>query len=348
MGIKSLKKILKKKCNKGIYKTNISQFAHKTIFIDTSIFMYRYKYVGDMFSKFLFMIHILLKYNITPVFVFDGKPTDNKINNELEKRKIQKEKVKIRISNLESSIETKKEVLKNQQQRPLSQFKEIQEDEVKLTKLKKQTIKITYKDFEHLKQLLTSIGIKYLQAPYETDVIIPYLVRNFGLDAFCLSGDTDFLPHRINLLANFDIYTGNLDYFNYEEIKTELGMSDKEFVDMCILMGCDYCEDLKGIGPMKSFDIIKKYTNLETYFDKIKKQNTQQYIDARNMFISPVIKYEFENNLTVGEVNKDDFKSICDKLELNARAVKNIGSRTPIKKNSEYNNPITNYFSKKN
>ena len=348
MGIKNLKKILYKKCNKGIYKkTNISQFNHKTIFIDTSIFMYRYKYTGDMYSKFLYMIFTLLKHNITPVFVFDGKPTDNKINNELEKRKVQKEKVKKRITKLETDIQEKKEIFKNQQVRPQEQFAKIQEEEVKLTKLKKQNIKISWKDFKNLKELLTSIGIKYIQAPYETDVIIPYLVRKFGFDPLCLSGDTDFLPHRINLLANFDFYTGNVDYFNYKEIKEELVMEDKEFVDMCILMGCDYCKGLKGIGPMKSFDIIKKYNNLETYFSKIKNENIKEYIDARNMFINPVIIYEFENNLTVGKINIDDFNGMCDKLEINenSRAKRNI---LKITQETKKYNPITNYFSKKN
>lgn len=344
MGIKNLKKILLKKCNKGIYKqTNISLFSHKTIFIDTSIFMYRYKYVGDMYSKFLLMIVMLLKHNITPVFVFDGKPTNNKINNVLQERKIKKDKVKQQITVLETSIENKKDILKNQQIRPQTQFLEIQQDEVKLKKLKKQNIKITSEDYKNLKQLFTSLGIKYLQAPYETDIIIPYLVRNFSLDALCLSGDTDFLPHRINLLANFDIYTGKLDYFNYEEIKKELLMNDKEFVDMCILMGCDYCESLKGIGPMKSFEIIKKHNNLETYFNKIKKENIDQYINARNMFINPVVSYDFKNNLSVDKLNIEDFNDMCDKLQINPRIKEKILKiREPTK-----NNLITNYFQKK-
>ena len=33
---------------------------------------------------------------------------------------------------------------------------------------------------------------------------------------------------------------------------------------MCILCGCDYCGTIRGIGPMKSLDLIKKHKNIET------------------------------------------------------------------------------------
>lgn len=345
MGIKSLKKILMKKCSKGIYlQTNISQFANKTIFIDTSIFMYRYKYLGDFYGKFLQMIYTLLKYNITPVFVFDGKPTDNKINNVLQYRKTQKEKVKEKITILETNLEKKKT---NQNNSPnlvnFKQIQDIQQDEIQISKLKKQTIQITSQDYKSLKALFSSIGIKYLQAPYETDIIIPYLVRKFNFEPLCLSGDTDFLPHKINLLANFDIYTGTLDYFNYQEIKVEMGLSDAEFVDMCILMGCDYCENLKGIGPITSFNLIKTHKNLETYFKQINKQNINEYITARNMFINPGVIYEFDNNLTLGDFLIEDFKGLCEKLEIYVKMKdKIIKIRGALKFN-----PISNYFTKK-
>lgn len=348
MGIKSIKKLLTKKCSKGIYKKmSISQFAHKTIFIDTSIFMYKFKYFArtdsDMYSSFLNMIFILLKFNITPIFVFDGKPTENKIV--IQERKIRKDKIKKRIEILSNDIEEKKKIIDSSDSSDkinnIKQIQNIEENEIKLTKLKKQNIKVTYKDINNLKKIFTSIGVNYFHAPYESDIIIPYIINKFNLDPLCLSGDTDFLPHKLNLLANFDINTQTVDIFNYKEIKEELALSDGEFVDMCVLMGCDYCKSLRGIGPMKSFDIIKKHKTMENYFENIKKKDIDEYVNARNMFINPKIEYEInKEKICLDKFNKEVFSEIANELGINDR-VKNkiIKIRCGYKKN-----PITNYF----
>lgn len=34
-------------------------------------------------------------------------------------------------------------------------------------------------------------------------------------------------------------------------------MSHEEFVDLCILCGCDYTESIDGIGPTTAFKLIQ-------------------------------------------------------------------------------------------
>jgi flap endonuclease-1 len=36
-----------------------------------------------------------------------------------------------------------------------------------------------------------------------------------------------------------------------------------EFIDLCILLGCDYCDTIRGIGPVKAYDLIKKHKSIE-------------------------------------------------------------------------------------
>lgn len=332
MGIKSLKKLLTKKCRKGIYiNKHIKELKNKIIFIDTSIYMYKYKYFAksnsEFYSSFLKMIFILLKFNIIPIFVFDGKPTNNKIV--MEERRIKKEKIQKKISELSQIIEEKKE-----------ESNIIEQNEIKLEKLKKQNIKITFKNIKNLKKIFTSIGINYFQAPYESDIIIPYIINKFNLEPYCLSGDTDFLPHKLNLLANFDINKQTIDLFNYKEIISELNITDDEFVDMCVIMGCDYCKNLKGIGPMKSFEIIKKYKTIEKYFNIIKKTDIEEYINARNMFINPNIDYNInKDKICLNKFIKDDFDKICIELFINNKIKDKIIKIRELKKNF-----ITNYF----
>ena len=280
MGIKSIKKLLSKKCKKGIYKTNINQFANQIVFIDTSIFMYKFKYqesfgYTNTISLFTKMISLLTKYNITPIFVFDGKPTDNKIV--LQDRKEKKNKANKKIEKLKDTIKDEADksgiiVVDGEKIESSASLQDIIVPDslnnliLELEKTERQNIRVTWRDFEQLKYLLDSMGIKYIHAPYESDIVIPYIIKKFNLKAFCLSGDTDFLVHNVDLLANIDINSGYIEHFNIKELREELGLDIKEFVDMSIMMGCDYCKSLKGIGPMTAYKYIKEYKCLEECF----------------------------------------------------------------------------------
>ncbi len=36
-----------------------------------------------------------------------------------------------------------------------------------------------------------------------------------------------------------------------------------QFVDLCILCGCDYCPSIRGIGPTTALKLIKRHKDLE-------------------------------------------------------------------------------------
>lgn len=36
-----------------------------------------------------------------------------------------------------------------------------------------------------------------------------------------------------------------------------------KFIDLCILLGCDYCDTIKGIGPKTALKLIKEYKSIE-------------------------------------------------------------------------------------
>jgi hypothetical protein len=48
-----------------------------------------------------------------------------------------------------------------------------------------------------------------------------------------------------------------------------LGINQAEFVDLCILMGCDYCDTIRGIGPKTALKLIKEHKNIEAILDHI-------------------------------------------------------------------------------
>lgn len=65
-----------------------------------------------------------------------------------------------------------------------------------------------------------------------------------------------------------------------------------EFIDLCILLGCDYCESIKGIGPKKALDLIREHKNIETILanldtEKYKVPENWEFAEARELFKRP-------------------------------------------------------------
>ena len=52
---------------------NVDQFAGKCIAVDASIYIYRFQGEDRLIEHTYLLLSLLLKHNITPIFVFDGK-----------------------------------------------------------------------------------------------------------------------------------------------------------------------------------------------------------------------------------------------------------------------------------
>lgn len=46
-----------------------------------------------------------------------------------------------------------------------------------------------------------------------------------------------------------------------------LELTMDQFIDLCILLGCDYCDSIKGIGPMRAMQLIKEHQNRKSHFE---------------------------------------------------------------------------------
>jgi flap endonuclease-1 len=53
--------------------------------------------------------------------------------------------------------------------------------------------------------------------------------------------------------------------FNTPAMLRELNMDQNQFIDMCILCGCDYSRTIRGVGPKKAYQGISKYGSIEAF-----------------------------------------------------------------------------------
>lgn len=82
--------------------------------------------------------------------------------------------------------------------------------------------------------------------------------------------------------------------FHLSKVLEELGLAHNEFIDLCILLGCDYCDSIRGIGPKRAIDLIKQHRNIETIVKNLdlKKYPIPEnwpYQEARRLFIEPEV-----------------------------------------------------------
>jgi 5'-3' exonuclease len=94
MGIKGLKKFLTKHNIKGI-QLDLSKLAYQKIAIDTSIYMYKYKYIYQekWLMGFIEMISNMRRNDIHPIFVFDGNVLPEKIGESTRRKEIKQKTI---------------------------------------------------------------------------------------------------------------------------------------------------------------------------------------------------------------------------------------------------------------
>ena len=122
MGIKDLTAFLREHAPDSISKGNLAHFTGQfpktrrlRAAIDTSLFMYKYKYKsGDKFIiDFLEQINRLLINNIEPIYVFDGAPPSEK-SDTLKSRKDRKINYQNKIKELENKLENIDNIIETQ------------------------------------------------------------------------------------------------------------------------------------------------------------------------------------------------------------------------------------------
>ena len=240
MGIRLLSKLLKKKCGHKIQTKSLSVLSGKKICIDTSIYLYRYKSQDALLEKFYLMCSIFKKYNIIPVFIFDGKPSElkqNTINERREKRELAWQKYE----------KYKNKVGENPNKK---QFE-------RLTNIKRSFIKINKADVENIKSLIDSYGMTYMNAQKEADVLCASLVKQKKVYAV-LTEDMDLFAYGCNVILRYlSLVKHTCMIYNIKDILKILDINLTDFQTLCIISGTDYNKSTRNI--FQNLDLYKIY-----------------------------------------------------------------------------------------
>jgi flap endonuclease-1 len=222
MGIRHLNKYLLENCSsKSIQKIHLSCLTGKCVVIDTSIYLYKYATEGTLIESMYLLISVLKNYQIVPIFIFDGKPPDEK-----------RELLRIR---------------KHMKLDAAARYKEINEkdnlsekDLKELEQLKRQFINVSTNDICNVKKLMDLYGVEYHTSPCEADQLCYHFIKTKQVWG-CVSDDMDmFIYGCERVLRGISLLNHTVILYKTNSMLRELSVPFSVFQCILILCGTDY------------------------------------------------------------------------------------------------------------
>lgn len=281
MGIKGLMKLLSDECPRAIKEHELSNLTGRKVAIDASMVMYQFlvavrqsgeggypgmqltNEAGEVTSHIQGMFNRSIKMmtaGIKPVFVFDGKPPEMK-GGELAKRTARR-------AQAESELEAAKE----------------SGDAEEIDKFQRRLVKVSKSHNDDCKELLRLMGVPVIEAPCEAEAQCAELAKNGKVYATATE-DMDALTFRTPKLLRKLTFSQDKDKkqpileIDFEAVLAGMELTYDQFVDLCIMCGCDYCGTIKGIGPKTAFKLIKQHGTLENVIAALQREKKYQIPD---------------------------------------------------------------------
>ncbi len=261
--------LIQEKAPKALKQMHMDMLTGKIVACDASMAIYQFLIATQGFSKstpgimelkdadgnltghLVGLYHRTIQFmeaGVKPIWVFDGKPPDLKAK-ELDKRKELKQHAE---EEKEKAIESG--------------------DWEKAKQMAGRSIKITSEMMADAKKLVRLMGCPVIEAPCEAEAQCAVIVKH-GLAFATATEDMDCLTFgSAIMLRGMNSKKEPMTQIELKIILEQFEMSMEEFIDLCILCGCDYTKNIGGIGPVKAFKFIKEEKTIEAVLDILKKK----------------------------------------------------------------------------
>ncbi|KAI9707053.1 MAG: Elongation of fatty acids protein 2 [Candelina mexicana] len=339
MGIKQLYQVISDNAPDAIKTGEIKNHFGRKVAIDASMSIYSFLVAvrsegqqlmnesGETTSHLMGMFYRTLRIvdnGIKPVYVFDGAPPKLK-SGELAKRFQRK-------AEAQEAHEEAKET---------GTAEEVE-------KFSRRTVRVTREHNDECKKLLKLMGVPYIVAPTEAEAQCAVLARAGKVFA-AASEDMDTLcfdtPILLRHLTFSELRKEPIQEIHLDRVLAGLNMEKAQFIDLCILLGCDYVDPVPKIGPNTALKLIREHKTLEAVVasitsdpkSKYKLPDDWPYADARELFFHPDVRqadhpdcdFKWEAPDIEGLVkflvqekgfSEDRVRSACTKLQKNLKS----------------------------
>jgi flap endonuclease-1 len=207
----------------------------------------------------------LMQYGIKPIYVFDGKPP------QLKRGTINQR------SELKDAAEYEWHKAKE----------EGRIDDAK--KYAMRTSRLSREMREEAKDLLKYMGVPVVSAPSEGEAECVHICKKGGAWAVGSQDYDSLLLGSPRLIRGLGMSgTLELSITHLEKALSQLSLTREQLIDLSILVGTDFNEGIKGIGPKKAYKIVK-----ENRIEEYRGQLDADLDEVRNIFLKPDVTDDY-------------------------------------------------------
>ncbi|MBT3642793.1 flap endonuclease-1 [archaeon] len=276
----------------------------------TSLMDSKGRITSHLSGLFYRTINLLIE-GVKPVFVFDGKPPELKMA-ELAKRK----EAKIRAME-------KYEIAKKDG------------DSGEMRKYSGRFVKITEEIIQESKDLLSAMGVPWIQAESEGEAEASVLARNNMVWA-AASQDYDALLYGTPILirnltlarrrkngAGIYIDIG-IEKIEFSQVLNSLGIDRDQLICLAILVGTDYNPGgVKGLGQKKSLEIVQRNKYPLEIFDYVERNESLELNFDWKIIFKQFKDYSasFEETIVFGKVNEEALRKLLSEHDFSINRI---------------------------
>jgi len=281
MGIKGLMSLIQENAPGAVREIAIESYTGRVVAIDASMALYQFliairhagegghgggvltnaegeqtSHIQGMFNRTI----RLLQAGVKPVYVFDGKPPAMKggeLASRAEKRRDAEAKLK--------------EALKAG-------------DGAAASKYEGMLTKVSRKDCEDVKVLLRAMGVPVVYAPCEAEAQCAELCKGGSAHAVGTE-DMDALTFGSTVQLRHMTFSkkdknAKVVEITYAKLLSGMGLTRPQFVDLCILCGCDYTSTIRGVGPKTALKLIREHGTIEAVLTSLPRKKLPDVPDG--------------------------------------------------------------------
>jgi len=272
----------------------------------------------------------LLEKGVLPVYVFDGPAIS-------QKRKTLEQRAEVRMA----ASRLYREALQEGRAEEARKYAE-------------RAVVLSSQMVEESKLLLEAMGVPWVQAAAEGEAQAAHMVA-LGVAWAVASQDYDSLLFGADRLVRNLTVSGRRKVANenrYVPVEIELvdlaqtlsalGITRRQLVDLALMIGTDYNEGYRGVGPRKALALIKQYGTLEEVAKA--KGLDPSPTELRSLFLDPPVN-------PVGKLKWDEpsvekiISFLCDERDFSKERVVEALARTRGKsKKPSGQTSLTSYF----
>lgn len=295
MGIHGLNQLLAKFCY-GAHITYVPMcnFAHKIIAIDAPIYVNKFHRYNNFIAACVDFLTTLRENLIHPIFIFDGVAPIEKTN-ERKERHEKRDLIYTRAKQLESDLDhyintgevTEALRIADNRTKKLIQTG-LNEQKIRdiIQSMKNSIQPIPEERYNTFKTLLDIFGFQWITAESEAEFLCATLARN-NVVAAVMTCDTDAIACLAPLVIT-DMRNSTFVIKDTSVILDRMSLTAEQFQDLCIMCRTDFNTRIPKIGPINSYELIRKYSKIEdipenviSTQDKLEKLN---YLRNREIF----------------------------------------------------------------